>query len=234
MYRRRALYRFRSMDNNSKRKRNNIILITSLAVIAVGLSAFVVYTQFIKKNTAVEVHEWGGAKYIVAEEALNRASETMEELEKYLIEGKTFTAVSASTDDAKTFMFVDDGTYYGYTTREDDDLGKWDISSESDGTYVIVTTVGATNRYKLSHNNNNDLTLVGDNNQTFVLTEKVKQEEPKKSLFDEPEETTEAPSGVSSLTEQLEEIHNGSQSEAVDNATESENVNDMVIKGSEE
>lgn len=216
------------MDKKNNQKRNNIILISCLAVIIAGLGAYLYInkTGLLETKPTAEVHEWTGAKYIVAEEALNRAGEGIEFLERYLIEGKTFTAISAVSDDQKIFEFRDDGTYYGYTTRENDDLGKWDIKSENDGIYVVISSVGATNRYKLSHNNNKDITLVGDDNVTFVLVEKQPKKEEKISIFDDPktEEKEDDKTSVEKILDDNKE----------DNVPDGNRVDNMLIEGTSE
>ncbi len=154
------------------KKNKNIILISAFGVLTVMLVALVVFIN--SKSEAPTTQEFQSVvdDRLVEKEMIYRTEEEFAYFQKYLLDGKIFVGTTAESDKGVIFYFANDGKYFGYTTADEHDAGKWSVHSLEDGGYVVIDTLNALNRYKISHNNNNDITLRDDTGKTFVLAEK--------------------------------------------------------------
>lgn len=155
---------------DAKKKKNNIILISTLSVICVALIACLVVKYVVHKE---EPAMWEYYDPLLPQkEVIYRNADTMLELQKGLFTGKKFIATNNDNNNVIDFEFRDDGTFKGYTKAEYDDLGSWNVTSENDKTYLVINTINVEEKYLVGYNNNKDITLENDEGRIYVLDEK--------------------------------------------------------------
>ncbi len=71
---------------------------------------------------------------------------------------------------AYTFNFDETGYFEGHSSAADDDFGSWDIESDGQDVYLVVSCTEAEDKYRVEILENGILSLVGKDN-TYTLTE---------------------------------------------------------------
>ncbi len=104
--------------------------------------------------------------------AMSFESETIIPIFRFSVYGKYNGIAEKDATKAYTFNFDETGYYEGYSSVAEDDFGSWDIESDGQDMYLVISCTETEDKYKIEILENGILSLVGKEN-TFTLTENM-------------------------------------------------------------